>query len=803
VTALALGLLGPSAPAEVPFQEATGLYAQTNPDFRQLSPIWGMVALKGNILARILRFGNYAARPNPRYPRHWLADPRACPQDAPCALLQHLFQRPDALGLVPLEAREDPVGQIAREARANRGNDTQAGGLRRLQPLLDAIVGYRRQLQSLKPGAAGVTDADRRAAVASFLDDVKRILAPPAGPAQPSKEFTGRLNDFARVLERAVVDETLTRRATYPPNIVETALLAYAWMVADSAGELYDAFADATSGGLLTRPAEDAPQARFTAEYYDAHLAAFRERLHRGGDGAPSPEEIALFAIGYRNFDCLVPHLPVPRLTTYRDKDRKFASEYQDPGETALRNFFIVLFHGRAGFDEQRMAALLGRFPEAQGLGLESKAEGRLVELRRFFRLFPRIDQQATDEAHEAWGALVADLDRPGDPLPIDYAHTTHGIPWGLEPMLNVIAHLLPDPELNRPWPRLAKDRPQEAARKLDRLCHLCSQSGRELDWRVGSGKALQDLKPVVTFRVNGVPAFCWGFAAETRDLLALRQAASDSWPDRALPDVGDARLRSLLLPHQEPSAFAIDPGQPWQVFAADLGSPRATLELVDQLLRLDNLAYHRLLAAVIQTLPKNVPGVDQLAKVFEAHPKAAIRSLVYPLPRVLLLPEANKAEFLLQALETRHPAAARLLLEHRLSVDSRGPQGDPLVFEAIRSGRLDMLEFFIRAKVNLRVQDRDGAGPLAVAVRSGHNGLLLPLLHAGAGPVDPALLKLCAETGNQEALATLSAFKPGAGAGSAARTETPAAGPSGLESKRDAKPEGAGPMFRRPESKR
>jgi len=91
------------------------------------------------------------------------------------------------------------------------------------------------------------------------------------------------------------------------------------------------------------------------------------------------------------------------------------------------------------------------------------------------------------------------------------------------------------------------------------------------------------------------------------------------------------------------------------------------------------------------------------------------------------------------------------------------------------------------------------------VAIRLGHNELLLPMLKAGADPADAALLKVCAEAGNREALAILKAFlgEAAAGAGSAVRTETKAAGPSGMEGKREVKPMEPDPMSRRPDPSR
>jgi hypothetical protein len=49
--------------------------------------------------------------------------------------------------------------------------------------------------------------------------------------------------EVARILRLAVDEEMVDGGRKYPPNVVEVALLSYAWQVADSAEALYEAFA--------------------------------------------------------------------------------------------------------------------------------------------------------------------------------------------------------------------------------------------------------------------------------------------------------------------------------------------------------------------------------------------------------------------------------------------------------------------------------------------------------------------------------------------------------------------------------
>jgi hypothetical protein len=212
---LMLGLLGPHTVAEVPAEQAWGLYAQTNPDHLNLSPFWGMVALKSGILENIRFFGDYASTLQKDFPPHpSLAGSTRdnCPQDAVAAVVQFLFLSPDGANFVPNERKNDPIGDLARK----QGKHPE--GLNKIENLLMAILEFKAAL-----GKAPAADH----AAEDFEKKVRAILGPLAGaPEEAKTEHAGSpAVPFARLLQLAVHEETEDKLKKYPPDIVERAAL--------------------------------------------------------------------------------------------------------------------------------------------------------------------------------------------------------------------------------------------------------------------------------------------------------------------------------------------------------------------------------------------------------------------------------------------------------------------------------------------------------------------------------------------------------------------------------------------------
>jgi len=158
--------------------------------------------------------------------------------------------------------------------------------------------------------------------------------------------------------------------------------------------------------------------------------------------------------------------------------------------------------------------------------------------------------------AHQAWSNLVSGLNRVKDPLPITYRGGDHNLQGeGLPNMLNLIAHLLPDPVLNEPWPGTAASRQEMAARKLTRLCELVSQEDRRIDWRAGGEPSAPGDFLNVEFRSGGEPAFTWKFLPG-HFVLQPREASGIDW----LKDVRDGFCGAERA---GPPAVHLQPGGP------------------------------------------------------------------------------------------------------------------------------------------------------------------------------------------------------------------------------------------------
>jgi ankyrin repeat protein len=158
--------------AEIPFEQAKGLYQATKDDQKENSPLWGMVALKTQTLERLRFFGNFGPyskqtdlfhneyqmqehlqslglwrkpvnpnQPNPlRFEKKW-QEVTDVPQDALAALIQYLFPSPDGAIFVANERLGDPLKKLV-----HTGEKTFSG----LNRLLSVLITFKENQQNKK-----------------------------------------------------------------------------------------------------------------------------------------------------------------------------------------------------------------------------------------------------------------------------------------------------------------------------------------------------------------------------------------------------------------------------------------------------------------------------------------------------------------------------------------------------------------------------------------------------------------------------------------------------------------------------
>jgi hypothetical protein len=202
--------------------------------------------------------------------------------------------------------------------------------------------------------------------------------------------------------------------------------------------------------------------------------------------------------------------------------------------------------------------------------------------------------------------------------------------------MLNLIAHLLPDPVLGARWPDDPVQRRQLAARKWQRLCELGSTDGRALTWDVDGEQAIPGEFLALNLRIEGIRSFVWDFKNGYFVIHSLSQPASGRWP--APPDGEPA---SFLVRAWEDRLGLGTPAplvkeRPYEVFGKNLGDFSSTFLAVHFLTFLDSKAMNPVLQQILNTrIPEDRYALNQLGKFLYEWTKERDRD--EPLIRALL----------------------------------------------------------------------------------------------------------------------------------------------------------------------
>jgi hypothetical protein len=707
--------------AEIPAEQAVGLHGQIVPGHEELSPLWGMVALQSGLLRSLRLFGAYGDQPRADLPRHpSLAGAGDHPQDAVAGVIQYLFPSPDGIQLAPNQRDRDPVGELARD----RGR-----GLPKILALLDAITfrkagmpGPDAASSSRDPHPAGTAAADLRA-------DGGRS-------SNPRTVYNRILDPFAAMVARAVEQEVADGGNLYPPNVVELALLGYAWNVADDAAELQAAFSPhLLLGAPQGRPALDPATRKAQRPSLPSRLWAAM-----GGQGAPvDAAEIAMALVDRHAGG------PIPQLISYGTA-RYGQATYPDCGETSLRNVFNIAFTDHGLFSEHRFAALLQRFPPP--------GPARLLEIQAFYRDCPRVADQVTQAARDRWSAIVSNLNRPGDPLRIDYGAPSHAfeVQGGTRNMLNLIAHLIPDPVLNGAWdagpdlPDALHPWNHQIAPKFSRLCDLLSTAGRRFAWEP-AGPAGGDLAfGTLAFTINQESAFAWTFSPNHFELSAHRGRGERlGFPAEAVP-----AAFPLLAAWTSASGYAWSVPRPWQIHFKDLRTVDSALDAIIEITQWRHASLQPLVNRLVErTIPQDVQAYIQMVNFLDPSDEQDPERRWRLIPAIAALPQARKAALFAanDYADAGDIAVERwqsFWLRHGLDPATRCWNRGSILAEGVRTGLLFHVREILKAGGRANDLDEAGRTPLLMAALHWNDvcqwgegpDIVNALLDAGADPL-------------------------------------------------------------------
>jgi hypothetical protein len=735
-----LGLLAPYAVAEVPAEQAWGIYAHTNPRHLNLSPLWGMVALKSGVLEKVRFFGAYGSTPRKEFPPHpslaEAADFHDCPQDAISAVVQFLFLSPDCANFVANERKHDPIGTIARE---HWKKVESPGGLCKIEILLASILRFKDELAKAALSPSG--NVDRAAEI--FEAEVRTILRPHAGPSGEAKTERPDALDayFAHILQLAVRQEAADTLRQYPPDIIEVSLLAYAWKVANHVDEIHRAFGKSLLAKRGTKGSESKEaKSVFNERYYAEHEPAFLSNL-----GQATTEEMALFMYGYKAYRSQIPDLVSYKTTFYGDPKR--GRSYPDCGETSLRNFFNIILARGGAIDPARLDDFCTQF--------ESKtASGRLDALRKYYLQFSKLSEHGTAEAHQQWSDVVSNLNRPDDDpaMAIVYRNGNYNLKGiGIQNMLNLIAHVLPDPVLST--------RPTEPGpgfelikRKLSHLCSRVSTEGFKLSWKTDHEQEMADLFVRIHFSINGIPAFTWSFLNGHFVLGPISMVDAGDWRRSRAAQSQEPWLTTWLHQFQSADGQPRPLTRPYEFFGRRLEDPKELVRALDALLALKEPRLYPAIALNINSyIPFDAYVIDLLATVVFKYPDFFTRPELYPLPAFEQMSRSEKAAIWEWAMDDPSDSLMQFLVDHQ--VDCPEPSGSlrpfhrqhseprveaPGLEPAARPGQaLESLDLTPMRLLQSLPQGRKDALLLRAAL-SGSTDLLLLIMAIGANPVAP-----------------------------------------------------------------
>ncbi len=473
--------------ATILFNQASGMYEETKDEYKDFSPFWGMVAIHGGLLERIRFFGHYNATGTQQ------GRSVDKPQDKIAELIQVLFPSRDGVQFV---------------ANTNGNATNPAGYLSRNLKTINYIIEIL------------ITASDREKKISDIASTLK-----PLSKNLKAKDKTA----FATLLvsayeaQQALANPAIPQHQLYPKNIVVISLLAYFCKVADQKEDLQN-LPVLMKENFMT---SNLFRVNFDAQTYfnlrragEAHLTQMikssdRERIFLMAKGHDAYENPILDGINYRGD------------TFYKD------TIFPDCGETSLRNVLMAfLGHQGGALSVEVLDEVWKKITPIPGVNLTS-SEIPFQRMKRFFESYPSITQASTQQVHEDWAKVVADLNN-GQPVTnfndVQYGRPSNGqipvyeiksnysedAPKGIFNMLNVVAKLIPDQILNMPWDNEKGKRFKQATQKLNRLCELFSRNGNDLSWRNQStnNQTIDSPFPALLLTIHSQPVYEWKFIA-------------------------------------------------------------------------------------------------------------------------------------------------------------------------------------------------------------------------------------------------------------------------------------------------
>ncbi|MDP3532361.1 MAG: hypothetical protein Q8S31_03630 [Alphaproteobacteria bacterium] len=360
--------------SELPFEEIGGWKESIDEKYhQQISPLYGFVALN-TYLPNLRFFGHYGTeKENIASYSFTFRSENDFPQDHVASFIQFLFPSFDRINFIPNQISRNPIsklsfvgiGKILREITLDDGKLSE-NLLKKINEILVEDIFSRKYMEFLKC-------YNSKKEKNRFLSSLDAFL---------ETKSCKPIALFSRILLEALRE---TKEYTsYPKNVVEHTLLAFAWKKADKRADMEELVKAA--GGL----ADINSNTNFNKDFYFSS-----KKKQKDEPGAldnevfANPELASFFGYGHEIYEN-----EYPLLITYGQA--KFNEcQFADCVETMIRNIFNILLYDNSS----------NRFEVDKLKNVEIKVKDELI---CFYTNYPTILLQKTQKARNDWATIVS-----------------------------------------------------------------------------------------------------------------------------------------------------------------------------------------------------------------------------------------------------------------------------------------------------------------------------------------------------------------------------------------------------------
>lgn len=194
--------------ADIPFEEAKGIWQLTKDEYKHISPFWGIAAIHGELLPVLRFFGNY---------NQAIVDGHEVDrgEEAIAELIRQLFNSPDGRLFVATTYLFNPAGDLSRH-------------IEKINDIIMAFVNYDQEADSQKSlqKTETVSVAETENQLKTLSDEIKELNSlivkdPEKLASMSSSEMTTQNNFKARIKEKQELIKSLKEPKVQDPLIAE------------------------------------------------------------------------------------------------------------------------------------------------------------------------------------------------------------------------------------------------------------------------------------------------------------------------------------------------------------------------------------------------------------------------------------------------------------------------------------------------------------------------------------------------------------------------------------------------------